>query len=177
MFKKFGGPLVPVCQLCPESPRGNGQAGYGCPCDRDSDCAASGQAGPTSLDFSGPTRAARLLRQQHRAELGRRTGRVSAADGSGGNDITSAMLYGNNAVEEFERTRWLCKANCNALEERTNLDYACLYDQQPGIDFFNAACVDTGSCAGLMRGSVRGDGHALRPDARARAVRRGVHTE
>jgi hypothetical protein len=162
VFKKFGGPLIPVCQLCPDSP-GNGQAGYGCPCDRDSDCAPSGQAGPTSLDFSGPIVPLGCFGSSTEQHWAAGPGVCLPKIEPGGNNITSAMLYGSNAVEEFERTRWLCKANCNALEERTNLDYACLYDQQPGLDFFNAACVDVGSCAGLVAGECEEMGRRCDP--------------
>ena len=163
VFKKFAGDLVPVCQLCPAR-GGNGQAGYGCPCDRDSDCAPTGQAGPTSLDFSGPTRA--------RSDASAAAPSKAGGQGPGvclpkmdpsGNDITSASLYGNNAVEEFERTRWLCKANCNSLEQRTNLDYACMYDQNPATRLLQRRLCRHRRLRRSPARPVRGDGHALRP--------------
>jgi len=150
-FKKFGGPIIPICQLCPSSP-GPGEAGYGCPCTRDADCAPEGQAGPTTLDFSGPKVPLGCFGSSGEQGWAAGPGLCLPKIDPSGSDIVSTALYGQNAVEEFERTRWLCKANCNALEDRTNLDYACLYDQQPGLDFFNAACIDKGSCDGLVAG-------------------------
>ncbi|HKV08461.1 MAG TPA: hypothetical protein VJ725_10000 [Thermoanaerobaculia bacterium] len=140
---KVGNVLHPVCEKCPSNPA-PGTAPYGCPCNQDEDCQETGQAGPTSLQFSGPKVELACWGGSGQGWFngpGTCLPRIDA----GGNPKAS----GKNEVEEFERTRWLCKTSCGALESRTNVPYACLWEPSAS---YAAACVDEGGCNGILPG-------------------------
>lgn len=142
VLDRIGGVMRSVCQDC--SSTSSGGSGYGCPCTTDSDCAAEGQAGPMSLDFSGPMVPLACWGAGADGWSGVGTC-LPAVDESG-----SIAVGGDNTIEEFERTRWLCKASCSSMSAATNRAYVCAFNQQNGLEFHYASCVDMGSCAGLV---------------------------
>jgi hypothetical protein len=66
--------------------------------------------------------------------------------------------------EEFERTRWLCKQNCDAMSDATGVELACHY-RQGGLDLTYAACIDVQGCAGNVGGQCEEQGAACHPDS------------
>jgi hypothetical protein len=144
---KVGDVLHPVCEKCFSNPA-PGTAPYGCPCNHDNDCQEAGQAGPTSLQSSGPQVELACWGNSGQGWFDSPGTCLPKID-AGGNPKASDK----NEVEEFERTRWLCKTSCGALQSRTNVAYACLYDQlAPDLAPSYAACVQEDGCAGLLPG-------------------------
>jgi hypothetical protein len=46
--------------------------------------------------------------------------------------------------EEFERTRWLCKSTCDAIEANTGLSHQCHFNQT--FEFLHASCIEESAC-------------------------------
>ncbi|HTE50911.1 MAG TPA: hypothetical protein VK698_08585 [Kofleriaceae bacterium] len=132
--------LVPTCTACPDPGSGRHEAGYGCACASDSDCAATGLA---STD-SAPNGTEVPLSCFGSTEQGWQAGNgvcLPAIDPAAPQSGTEEMA----AREEFERTRWLCKQSCDALEDATGVDYLCHY-RQGNVDLTYAACIDAVGC-------------------------------
>lgn len=149
-LQRIHGTLRSVCQACPSSP--SGDAGYGCPCNSDSDCAPTGQAGPTTGNFSGPTVDLACWGANADGWMG--TGTCLPAVPESG----SILGVPSDEVEEFERTRWMCKASCDSIQEATNVAYGCLFNQS-GFDLDYATCVELGGCDGLVTGVCEESGN------------------
>jgi hypothetical protein len=132
--------LVPTCLACPEPGSRGRDAAYGCSCESDADCAPTGLAStdsaPNGTDV--PLACFGSTEQGWQAGNGRCLPAIDPAAPQGQTEEMAAR-------EEFERTRWLCKQNCDSLEEATGVDYLCHY-RQGGLDLTYAACVDAVGC-------------------------------
>ncbi len=155
--------LVPTCIACPEPGEGGGDAGYGCSCESDDDCAPTGLAltdsAPNGTDV--PLACFGSTAQGWQAGNGRCLPAIDPAAPQGQTEEMAVR-------EEFERTRWLCKQNCDSLEAGTGVDYQCQYTQG-GLDLTYAACVDAAGCEvdgmNLPGGACEETGRACNPDS------------
>jgi Met-zincin len=139
-FSKDRGQLVPTCIACPEPGSRNKDAGYGCACASDSDCATTGWASTSGAPNGTEVELSCFGSTDQGWQAG--NGRCMPAI-----DPAAPQTQTPNpaALEEFERTRWLCKQNCESMEDRTGFDHACHY-RQGGLDLSYAACVDDTGC-------------------------------
>ncbi len=156
-LRRIQGTLRPICQACPANP-GPGEAGYGCPCYSDSQCASEGQAGPTSLSFNGPTVDLSCWGSEEDGWSSGPGHCLPALDPSG-----SFEASGQNEREEFERTRWLCKTSCSSLSASTNVGYVCKFNHGDP-EFHYAACVEDGGCDGMVTGECESTGQRCSPE-------------
>lgn len=150
-LRRVRGQIRPACQSCPDLPA-QGRAGYGCPCNSDRDCAERGVAGRLTLGIGQPVELACWGSPQDGWAAGP------------GVCLPSLDSFAQQAeVEEFERTRWLCKTTPAALQEATREPYACLFNQQP-LDLFTATAVTEGGCDGMPAGDCEASGRRCDPD-------------
>jgi hypothetical protein len=134
--------LTPTCLECPEPGEGNGDVPYGCACASDNDC--EGQA--LASTSGAPNGTLVSLSCFGSADQGWMSGNgrcLPAIDPAS----PQTQTIENAALEEFERTRWLCKSNCEALTDAAGVQYICHYTQN-GLDLDYAACVDEAGCPG-----------------------------
>ena len=139
-FSKPDRQLVPTCIACPEPGSGKGDAGYGCACASDSDCAPTGWASTSGAPNGTEVKLSCFGSTDQGWQAGDGTC-MPAIDPAAPQSQTPDPA----ALEEFERTRWLCKQNCESMEDATNFDHACHY-RQGGLDLSYAACVDAVGC-------------------------------
>jgi hypothetical protein len=145
---RIDGDLVPTCEDC----SGTDNRPY---------CAAFGQAGPSTFDFDGPMVPLACWGGSDDGWNGG-LGRCLPAVPESGSEAGTA----GHTLEEFERTRWLCKADCQAMEDTTIVDYACAFGHlSNGYTLRYAACVEVGGCGGLVDGICEADGNRCDPSS------------
>lgn len=134
--------LTPTCLDCPEPGDGNGDVPYGCACASDDDCLGQALASTSGAPNGTMVSLSCFGSTDHGwgAGLGRCLPAIDFAS-------PQTQTVENAALEEFERTRWLCKQNCAAIGDAVNADYACHY-RQNGLDLIYAVCIDDAGCDG-----------------------------
>jgi hypothetical protein len=146
------GQLEPKCILCPEPGAGGEDAGYGCGCDSDADCAPSGWAS-TSGAPNGTQVALSCFGSTDQGWSAGPGRCLPAIDP----DSPQLQTADGAALEEFERTRWLCKQSCGALSDALGNPFVCHY-RQGGLQLDYAACVDAQGCGGNPTGGCEETG-------------------
>lgn len=149
-FTQSGTQLNPTCRDCPEPGEGDHDAPYGCPCASDDDCVAQDFA---STD-SAPNGTLVSISCFGSTDQGWASGNgrcLPAIDP----DSPQTQTIEGAALEEFERTRWLCKQNCDALGPT----YVCHY-RQNGLDLDYAVCIDDAGCESMPGGWCEESGGA-----------------
>jgi hypothetical protein len=139
---------TPVCVECALAGNGQGESSYGCPCSSDADCAASGVSGSVTGDFNGTTIKLTCWGDDDGGWSGAAAvclPRVNEVDPNSQPHPDEGQVLGSE-LEEFERTKWLCKIPCVDLEVPGAAAHACTFNQSP-INFDYATCVEE-SCEG-----------------------------
>ncbi len=151
-FARQDGQLEPKCVLCPEPGEGDGDAAYGCACDSDTDCAPSGWAS-TSGAPNGTQVALSCFGSTDQGWMSGPGRCLPAIDP----DSPQLQTVDGAALEEFERTRWLCKQSCGAMTDALGNPFVCHY-RQGGLQLDYAACVDAYGCGGHPTGGCEETG-------------------
>lgn len=143
-----GGLAEPTCFECADPGNGSGKSAYGCPCEGDTDCQPTGIGVPTGY-YNGTEVELSCYAGPNQGWDGLGTCLPKIDPGSPETNSTSKEL------DEFERTRWLCKQSCDALSNATYL-HVCAF-RTASLDFTYATCVD-GPCDGVPVGDCEMSG-------------------
>jgi len=134
-----GGVSEPICSKpCPDPGEGTNEGAYGCPCLNDNDCVDTGRTGAIAGDNHGTNVEIRCWGSPDTdGWLGGYGTCLPAVD------AVFPRSSSITAREEFERTRWLCKANCEALTLGANGEtHICQFNQDADIKLVYASCVE-----------------------------------
>jgi len=157
------GALEPACFECPDPGEGHGDAAYGCPCVSDDDCENQGWG----LTKSIPNGVQVELACYGSTDQGWGDSLGTCLPAIDPLEPQTQTEGSGSIIDEFERTRWLCKQTCDALEDTTLVDYACVF-RQGSHDFTYATCIDTAGCkdgaVSLTGGECEANGGSCNPD-------------